>query len=585
MAIYNKVGEGVVNQLSIDTADVLIDPYTNNPIYQFEPKYLLDSNLSKVASGISVVKNIDNEFIFNIKNRLNITLDERSMKDDAFFNGVKVDVLNKSGLTVLNNFTSGDVDSLVFTESENIGVFGSFNKDYGIRMTIDDKTNVLDHVSEYYLYGNPLYIKNIKASDYTGVFFNHDPIGYQTYKPCVLDLTDPAVLIGELNAAYSPKTLMTLNNKNVSLDMKVVFASGLKEKLKIKWGDGQEDVVFYYNGNTFVGPGVTVTNTNTGDINFLSINESIEINGKTYEFIKNHTYTVTNPTGFLISVEIAESNASDYVEALSGEAFLPNALTPTTGIRLSSEGISGSVDFEFEFYNDQNYTSFNKLDVYTSLSSGTPTLSNENLLLTENVFSLNEKNKYQMSLTDENIEPFIPYWFTFVPYSDLGSGYAWTIGPYAISQEIDETRIAADVGELRMMGERSYELNEILEGIIPGESITLIDELPTGSGILSCEYYVSAFNQKRDTCSLKLILNNNTESQNQSRKSLHLSQHSVSDNCFVGFLALKSGDILGLVAKTTDFFGENPADSNVFYTIKRSVLVYDLEALNVIGFP
>lgn len=583
MPIYNKPGEGAINQLSIDTADVLIDPYTNNPIYQFQPKYLLDPNYNKVSTGIAVVKDLDTEFNFTVKNRLNITLDESSMQSDPFFKGLKVDILNKNKQIVSGNFASGSIDSLAFIEAQNTGVFGSFTKDYGVRVTIDDQTNVLDNVSEYYLYGNPLYIKNIKVSDYTGVFFNHDPIGNQTYKPCILNINEPNVLVGEVNAVYSSKALVTLDNKNVSIDMKVAFASGLKEKLKIKWGDGQEDVVFYYNGNTFVGPGVSVTNTNIADQKFLSIDSSMAINGKTYEFVKNHTYTVTTPTGFPISIEIAESNSSDYVETISNEAFLPNALELTTGIRLSSSGISGLIEFEFEFLNNQNYTSFDRLDIYVGLSS-TPVISAENLTTSENLFSPDENNKYQISLNDTFIEPFVPYWFTFVPYSDLGSGYAWTVGPYAITQDVTDTRVSADVGELRIMGERSFQYTDMLEGLITGSDVTVIDDFVLGTGILCCEYYVSAMNKNRDTCSLKIILNNNTESKVGARKSLHLSEYSVSDNCFLSFQAGEFQNAFGLAAQTTNFFGENPADSVVFYSIRRNVLAYDLSALNAIGF-
>ena len=43
MPIYNRQGEGVINELSIDSSDVLLDPYTNNPIYQFDSKYLFNS--------------------------------------------------------------------------------------------------------------------------------------------------------------------------------------------------------------------------------------------------------------------------------------------------------------------------------------------------------------------------------------------------------------------------------------------------------------------------------------------------------------------------------------------------------------
>jgi hypothetical protein len=153
MAIFNKAGEGVVNQLSIDEADVLIDPYTQNPIYQFEPKFLLiEDDLSKVSTGIGVGLSVDTSFNFIISNRLGEVLDEdQELQNDNFFNGVEVDILNKNGGLVFDNFAQGLINSIEFTKSDNISKFGSFQKDYGVGVKIFDKTNVGNHVSQYYV--------------------------------------------------------------------------------------------------------------------------------------------------------------------------------------------------------------------------------------------------------------------------------------------------------------------------------------------------------------------------------------------------------------------------------------------------
>jgi hypothetical protein len=587
MPIYNRQGEGAINELSIDTSDVLLDPYTNNPIYQFDSKYLFNSDLSKTSTGIGVVVNTSNEFNFNIKNRLNITLDESSMGEDVFFNGVKIDILNKNKQLIKDNFISGDIESIDFTEQNNIESFGSFNKNYGIRMSIDDQTNIYDHTSEYYVYGNELYIKNVQVNDSSGIFINYDPIEYQEYKPYSLDASSSEVLVGEENALYCSKFLQTLNNKNASLNIKVVFASGKQEKLKINWGDGNEDIIFYYNGNTFVGPGVTVTNTDPQDQKFLSIDDSILINGKTYEFTKNHTYNVNSLTTYPIAIEVAESSTSEYVEMLNNEILLPNAITPN-GILISTGLISGSIDFELEFFNNENYTSFNKIDIYAKKSQGI-SIDQNDLIGSVDVLNSNEYGKYEFSIDDERIDPFFEYWITLVPYSDLGSGYAWNIGPYSITQEIIDTRIAVDVGEFRVMGLSSYSLTDIVEGFLTGiNSNILIDELPLDTGILSCEYYANIINSQKDTCSLKLVLNNNLESDNQNRRSFHVSEYSVSENCFVDFTAdlesTEDGDFLNLSGKINNTFGLTPDQSLSFYTIRRTAMAYDTGVINPILF-
>jgi hypothetical protein len=509
------------------------------------------------------------------------------MGQDMFFDGIKIDILNKNKQLIKDNFISGNIEFIDFTEGNNIESFGSFNKNYGIRMSIDDQTNIYDHISEYYLYGNELYIKNIQVNDSSGIFINYDPIEYQEYQPYSLDESSLEVIVGEENALYPPKFLQTLNNKNVSLNIKVVFASGKQEKLKINWGDGDEDIIFYYNGNTFVGPGVTVTNTDPQDQNFLSIDGSMLINGKTYEFTKNHTYNVNSLTTYPVVIEVAESSTSEYVEVLNNEILLPNAIA-TNGILISTGLISGSIDFELEFFNNEDYTSFNKIDIYAKKNQGI-SIDENDLIESVNVLNSNEYGKYEFSIDDEKIDPFSQYWFTLVPYSNLGSGYAWNVGPYSIIQEIDDTRISVDVGEFRVMGISSYSFTDIVEGFLTGINANiLIDELPLDTGILSCEYYANIINSQKDTCSLKLVLNNNLESNNQNRRNFHISEYSVSENCFVDFTAdlepSEDGDFLNLSGKINNTFGLEPNKSLSFYTIRRTAMAYDTGTINPILF-
>lgn len=582
MAIYNKPGEGVVNELSIDASDVLLDPYTQNPVYQFSPKYILNTNLSKVSSGIGVIRNVDNEFNFDIRNRYNTPLDESSMENDVFFNGIEIDILNKNKQTITGGFASGDLSSLEFTKNDNIEIFSSFTKDYGIRMKIDDQTNLSDHVSEYYVYGNPLYIKSVKVNDFSGEYINYDPIGlYQVYKPYVSSQSSFEVVQGEENLFYLPKLSLTSNDKNVSVNMKIVFASGKQEKLKINWGDGTEDNIFYYTSPTnFIGPGVTRTDTNTEDEILKDYDSLLLIDGKTYEFTKSHTYTPISLTGYPVSIGVAESNSADFEEILNNEVLLPSFITGA-GIMISTGGISGSIEFEFEFLNDENYTSFDKIEIYGT-GTNNSTLESDSFLHTEDLYSPDQYGKYQISLDAGSVQPNVNYWFTLLPYSQIATGYAWTVGPYLMQQDIDDS-IEGELIEASMIilsGGTSSSTSTIIESLLSGTGFDLIDTIDYNLGVLSSEYYINAVNQVKDVCSLKLLMNNNIEAYTENRKSLHLSEYSISDNCYLEFSGSTGTNSFSLYGRINNTFGEPPEDTYAYVSLQRNLISYDTGILN-----
>ena len=584
MAIYNKAGEGAVNQLSIDTNDVLIDKYTNNPIYQFAPKYLLNNDLSKVSTGIGILLNKNGEFNFQIVNRSDVALDEYSMQSDSFFEGIKVDILNKNKTKVRDNFASGDLTLLPFSEEKNIEIFGSFTKDYGIRMSIDDQTNISDHVSEYYVYGNSLYTKNITVYAGDGVYFNNDPIGpFQVYTPYVIDRASYKVG-GEDNFYYIPKAIYTLNNKNLQLNLKIVFAYDLKEGFTMDWGDGSQTQAFYYNGNTFVGPGVTRTNTNTQDENFSELED--EINGKTYEFTINRTYNITNPSGFTINPLIKESSASQYTGENSFNILMASPISKA-GIKISNDVASGEMNFEMNFLNNQNYTEFEKINIYADIIENHP-ITDDYLIKSEQAIP-NEDGTFTFSLGEDDLDYFKEYFFTIVPYSSLGSGYAWKIGPYYLSTDdgaIEDTRTESEVGTLIIKGTTSFTTTEVEEYFINATPF-IIDYLPLENGLLCSEYTVGAINKNKDICSTKLIVTNQSENVN-SDDDYHLSQYALSDNQFIDYFInreiVEDEDSIALYAYNNGSLGTDPASVSTFLSIEKKALVYDTGFLDTTLF-
>lgn len=567
MAIYNKAGEGAVNQLSIDSGDVLIDPYTQNPIYQFGYKYLFNQDLGKVSTGISVAKDASTNFEFDISNRLNQQILEGNIEDDPFFNGIKVDILNKNGGLVFDDFVTGFINSFEFTEQNNISKFGTFQKDFGIRINVDDKTSLLDHVSEFYVYKNPLYINKVIVVDKNGTYSNPQPIGYQSYAPVVEEGEYSTPISVGTNIFYVPKYTLTINNKNIVFNFKIVFAKQTQESIKIDWGDSTENIPFYYNGNTFVGPGVIVTNTSANDLVFL--NQGItEINGKTYEFTVSHNYISNTPTNYILNIKYDDNSFTEYQQLTSYQAFIPNTMTPN-GILMSQESVSGKIDFKANFLNNSSYTSFDKVSIYGKQAS-TVSISPSDFIKDATLFSSDSNNNYSFYIGDQEIEKNKNYWFYLVPYSEVATGFAWKLGPYQMDKSVADSR--GDIGgkTISTQGLESLSVSEIKEGQLNDFNESVIDKIEIGSGILCCEYFASVVSDNKDVCSSKIVVTNNFENIDELKKQYYVTEYAISDNSFIDYYVEESGGDLLLKAKINENI--DAVSPSAFYVIHKTSL-------------
>jgi hypothetical protein len=569
MPIYTKAGEGAINQLSIDSEDVLIDPYTQNPIYQFGQKYLLNQDLNKVSTGISVGLATNTNFEFDISNRLNQILTDSDIEDDVFFNGIKVDILNKNSQLIFNDFTGGFINTFEFTKEENISKFGAYQKDFGIRVNIDDKTNLSDHVSEFYVYRNPLYIKNVSVTDKDGLYFNPQPIGYQSYVPIVeegqyLTPTD----IGA-NSFYVQKYKLTINNKNILFNFKIVFAKQTQESIKITWGDSTENIPFYYNNGVFVGPGVTVTNTATNDLIFLNAGIN-QINGKTYEFTVPHDYISNDPQNYILNILLDDINLTQYQQLSSYQAFIPNAFTANgNGILVSKESISGKIDFKVNFSNDPSFTSFDKVSIYGRDSSNV--LINSTYFIKDApLFTPDSNNNYNFYIGEEEIKKNKNYWFYLVPHSESATGFAWKVGPYKLDKAIVDTRADIAGKSFSTQGLKSFSFSEIKEGELLSFDESVIDKIELGSGILCSEYLASVISDNKDVCSSKIIITNNFENLDELKQQYYITEYAISENSFIDYFVEESDSNLLLKAKINNNI--DSIDPTAFYVVHKTNL-------------
>jgi hypothetical protein len=95
---------------------------------------------------------------------------------------------------------------------------------------------------------------------------------------------------------------------------------------------------------------------------------------------------------------------------------------------VNSTGQTGALTSVITFNNDIAYTAFNRVDVYSSSSSS------------EFASQINPSPVFSHNLTNEPTQSFdinegslpsnTPVYLHYVPYANLGSGAAWTVGPY-----------------------------------------------------------------------------------------------------------------------------------------------------------
>jgi len=127
-------------------------------IYDFETSFLRASENDGQAVGRSIHKNKDVTFKFEIP------IGRRG----SFVESICFDVLSENGTTVYENYSKGLATSIKITEAENIKIFGSYTKDFGVRARIIDKLLGETSSAEFYVYGNLLNIDSLSVQDKEG---------------------------------------------------------------------------------------------------------------------------------------------------------------------------------------------------------------------------------------------------------------------------------------------------------------------------------------------------------------------------------------------------------------------------------
>jgi hypothetical protein len=511
-----------------------VSPYSNNIIYEFESIFNLNTgDLSAVATGYSVHKTKGVSFVFNLTDRqLNILNSSSALLENPFVRSVDIDILDISGNTIYDNYITGSFENaFTFAEADNTGLFsGLYTKNFGIGISaVGENANI--HSSRYYVCGNPLEIQSISISDSSGAWLNENPIQHQFYVPYITSEDDANNQSVTNNALYFNEYKDYVSGYFAVISGLVPFALLSGESLKIDWGTGQIDTIFTQTGVSGFSSisGVASFITDTGDSFLSALINPTGINGQTYSFITGCDY----PAG--------TTGIYDVSFYYSGIGSTGNELIKTIQYRIPDElknqgkpqigdPATGQIQFNIEFENDPLYTTSDKLYIYASTESGIE-LNTGNLISVIPILT-NLKN-YSFALNDLLIKPNAPKWFKILPSSEIGSGYAWEIGPYNIYKAPPaKTNISSESFSV-INGDSTADIN-FLTGLVPTSGITTIDTMPKGTKY-SYEYFAQFKDQSGCFCSAKIIIVDNSSGIDLSRTGISLSEYSISDNSFVNY--------------------------------------------------
>lgn len=125
-------------------------------MYEFDPSYTLNTgDLTATATGSGVHVNRDVALLFQIVDpNGNVVDNDVDLNRNQLISGISFDILSTGGSIIYANYRSGKSVYFALDEDDNISLFGSYTKDFGIRMKVSNTVNSNVFTSEFYMYGN-----------------------------------------------------------------------------------------------------------------------------------------------------------------------------------------------------------------------------------------------------------------------------------------------------------------------------------------------------------------------------------------------------------------------------------------------
>jgi len=126
-------------------------------LFQFDPAFSVDTgNLNQIFTGSGVHLQKDATFFFDILDQqLNTISSDQQFLENPLVGGCVFDILNIDGTTVAANFFSGKYSrSVTFSELDNENVFGTYQKDFGVRCKLPNSFDGSIFTGVFLAYGN-----------------------------------------------------------------------------------------------------------------------------------------------------------------------------------------------------------------------------------------------------------------------------------------------------------------------------------------------------------------------------------------------------------------------------------------------
>ena len=541
--------------------------YTGGLVYEFSPLTNLDlanpfADLSQPVTILAVHKAKDVYFsLFLMDHEGSDVEHTNQIANNHFINAINLDILNSDTTVFKSGYITGSFqDNFTITSLDNYGLFNEYRKDFGIRAGISGIDSKV-HTNNIYVLGNSLELNKVNVSDGIGSWSNLNPIGYQTVSPIIQSGISGYLTAVTNSALYLDNWTLETTDYNTTLSSKIDFARVTGESIIIDWGDNTQDLIFKQTGISpsylYSGDGVTRVLTDVNDIFLTGIIAPTGVNGYSYSFSKSHSYATLGEINTEKNINLYYSGSgSTGLELVSNfKQVIPYSLNDK-GFNIGGLGASGSIDFDVEFFNNPAYTNYNKLDIYASDSIDF-VKSDDNFIKTVPL-SQSSKNYSFKIIDDAKIDYDKEYWFKLQPFSDLGAGYEWDVGPYVLSKFFSPIPI----------------FTEIITGIITGIGSQIIDSIPRIDPYFTYEYTIQFNDKDNQYCASKILIVDNTFGNDQANTGVSFSESNISDNNFIDCDQYNDDDNIYLTARI-DYsqYGRNTlaTDSATYRIYKISV--------------
>ena len=376
-----------------------------NPGFNFD---IQDLESIGIGSGVHTDKDVSiNLFIVDRKGE---ELDNIGLvSKNKYCESIIFDIADISGNVIIENYQSGSSPSLTVTEIENQSIFGEYKKDFGIYSRVIDSTSPIVFSGFTSIYGNKLQISGIEAVDSSGIRKYEEPVSVHlkaTLEPSGYIYSGE---MQDLNTVTRFPTHYTLTGER-----------------EIDSGNYQWEASLFWEFNKKNFSGNPSYNQDSYKI------ENFEGEGY-WTLVLNDFY----PSGsFLISKGSSDpSNPyGSYIDDL-GSGFI-NKYSKEANINQETKTEDNEIAISISYQNKEVFTKFSHTNVYSFYGQE---LKREQFQFVE---MFTGENMYRASIDQGlSLQSNEPLWLKFEPYSTLGQGESWIVGPLKNREQNEEESV------------------------------------------------------------------------------------------------------------------------------------------------